>query len=642
MTPLLPNINSPLDLRKLPKEELPRLAREVRDCIIETVSEKGGHLGAGLGVTDLTIALHYVLNTPEDFLVWDVGHQVQAHKILTGRRDAFKKSFRQYKGISGLVNSGESPYDVFTTGHGGPSISAALGVAVARRRQGKNTKVVAVIGDTSIANGMALEAMNHAGHIRENLVVILNDNEMSISKSVGAMSRYLTQLISNPTYNHLRDEVETLIGRFPKVGGRVLGKIKYIEEGVKHLLVPGQLFENLGFRYFGPLDGHNMESMLDLFPKIFSMQGPVLIHIITKKGKGMPMAEADPIRWHASAPFDMKTGELKKKSTELSYTEVFGQTMCEMAEADPNIAALTGGMPDGTGLVKFGQRFPERFFDVGISEEHGITFCAGLAYGGMRPFVTVYSTFLQRAFDQIVHDIALQNLPVIFAMDRGGLVGEDGPTHHGVLDISFMRKIPGMTVLAPRDGKEFVQMLHFVVGHTSGPIALRYPRGSVTELLHPALTSHATTPIELGKAEVLREGSDVMLFGYGAMVGPALEAAEALERDGVSAGVVNARFAKPLDEELILACAQKTKLMVTLEEGCVAGGYGSAVLEALAAHQVTIPALCLGIPDRFIEHGPRATLLDLCGLSPQKIVESVRSALQGISPSPVSSASAAR
>lgn len=619
MEPLLPHINSPADIRKLPKTELPRLAREVRDCIIETVSEKGGHLGAGLGVTDLTVALHYILDTPNDFLVWDVGHQVQAHKILTGRRDAFRQTFRQYKGISGLVNAGESPYDVFTTGHGGPSISAALGVAVARRRRGQQSKVVAVIGDTSIANGMSLEAMNHAGHIKENLVVILNDNEMSISKSVGAMSRYLNQVITNPTYNHLREEVETLIGRLPKVGGRVLGKIKYIEEGVKHLLVPGQLFENLGFRYFGPLDGHDMERMLDLFPKIFSIPGPVLVHVITKKGKGMPMAEADPIRWHASAPFCMQSGDLKKKSTDLTYTEVFGKTLCELAETNPKIAALTGGMPEGTGLVKFGQKFPDRFFDVGISEEHGVTFCAGLAYEKMRPFATIYSTFMQRAFDQIVHDIALQNLPVIFAMDRGGLVGEDGPTHHGVLDISFMRKIPGMTVMAPRDGKEFEQMIRFAVDHTSGPIALRYPRGSVTELLHPALNQFGHAPIEFGKSELLKEGSDVLLVAYGAMTGPALDAAAILEREGVSTGVINARFAKPLDEELILAWAQKTRVLITIEEGCVAGGFGSAVLEAMSSRQILSPVRCLGIPDRFIEHGPRNTLLDLCGLSPQKI-----------------------
>ncbi len=627
MEPLLPHINSPADIRKLPKTELPRLAREVRDCIIETVSEKGGHLGAGLGVTDLTVALHYVLDTPNDFLVWDVGHQVQAHKILTGRRDAFRQSFRQYKGLSGLVNAGESPYDVFTTGHGGPSISAALGVAVARRRRGQNSKVIAVIGDTSIANGMAFEAMNHAGHIKENLVVILNDNEMSISKSVGAMSRYLNQVITNPTYNHLREEVEGLIGRLPKVGGRVLGKIKYIEEGVKHLLVPGQLFENFGFRYFGPLDGHDMERMLDLFPKIFSIPGPVLIHVVTKKGKGMPMAEADPIRWHASAPFDMKTGELKKKSTDLTYTEVFGQTLCELAETNLKITALTGGMPEGTGLVKFGQKFPERFFDVGISEEHGITFCAGLAYEKMRPFAAVYSTFMQRAFDQIVHDIALQNLSVVLAMDRGGLVGEDGPTHHGVLDISFMRKIPGMTVLAPRDGKEFEQMIRFAADHTSGPIALRYPRGAVTELLHPALNQFAHAPIELGKSELLKEGSDVMLVAYGAMTGPALDAAALLEREGVSAGVINARFAKPLDEALIVAWAQKTRAIVTLEEGCVAGGFGSAVLEALSERQILTPVRCLGIPDRFIEHGPRNILLDLCGLSPQKIASTAQEML---------------
>lgn len=627
---ILPAINSAEDLRKLPKEELPVLAREVRDHIIETVADKGGHLGAGLGVTDLAIALHYTLDTPRDFLVWDVGHQVQAHKIITGRRDAFRKSFRQFGGISGLANASESAHDPFTTGHGGPSISAALGVAAARRLKGQRSKVVAVIGDTSIASGMAFEALNHAGHIKEDLVVILNDNEMSISPSVGAMSRYFNRIISNPTYNHLRDEVENLIRRVPRVGRRMLGKIKQIEEGVKHLLVPGQLFEDLGFRYFGPLDGHNLPEMVDFFNKIFKIHGPVLIHVLTQKGKGMEMAEKDPVRWHASTPFDVVTGKLKNPGSTVSYTQVFGETLVELAEKDSRVTALTGGMPEGTGLLSFAKKFPDRFFDVGISEEHGVTFCAGLAHEKMRPVAAIYSTFLQRGYDQIVHDVALQNLPVIFCLDRGGLVGEDGPTHHGVLDLAYLRSIPNLTVMAPRDSREFAEMLRFAVDHISGPIAVRYPRGAVGEVLYPQLREYPVPAIEKGRAEVLKKiGGDVLFVAIGSMVGPCLEAARILETSGIQSTVVNARFLKPLDEGLLVKEAASADLIVTVEEGVVKGGLGSAVLEALTQREIRLDQiLCLGIPDRFIEHGGRDHLLDLLGLSPAKIADQARQALQ--------------
>lgn len=626
---LLDRILSPVDLRKLSKEQLPQVAREVRDVIIETVSEKGGHLGAGLGATDLTIALHYVLNTPHDFLVWDVGHQVQAHKILTGRKDGFRKSFRQYRGISGLVNKDESPYDPFTTGHGGASLSAALGVAVSRRVQKKAGKSVAVIGDASIASGMAFEAMNHAGHLHENLIIILNDNEMSISPSVGALSKYLNKVIANPLYNRIRKRAESLITNVPRVGKGMINKAKLIEEGIKHVLVPGLIFEALGFRYFGPLDGHNIEQMVELFPNIFKLKGPILVHVITKKGKGMPMAEADPERWHASPPFDVKTGDLKKPSTDRTYTQVFGEAMIRLAESNPRLTALTAGMPDGTGLIPFSKRFPERFFDIGISEEHGVTFCAGLAHDGAIPVAAIYSTFLQRAHDQIIHDVALQNLPVLFCLDRGGLVGEDGPTHHGVFDLCFLRKIPNMSVLAPRDGRELEEMLAFMTRDPRGPMAVRYPRGAIGEQQYPALATLPRAPLEAGKFEVLKEGADVLLLAVGSMVGPALLAAEVLQKSGLRAGVVNVRWVKPLDTDFIREAARRYQAVVTIEEGAIAGGFGSAVLEEVSKQGgPSEKILILGLPDQFIEAGPRPLLLDQLGLSPEKIAHSARTFLE--------------
>ena len=627
MSKLLDSIQAPRDLRKLSAEQLPQVAREVRDVIIETVSETGGHLGAGLGATDLAVALHYVLNTPEDFLVWDVGHQVQAHKVLTGRKDGFRKTFRQYKGISGLANKDEGPYDPYTTGHGGPSISAALGIAVARRLQKKSSQSVAVIGDASIASGMAFEALNHAGHLGESLIVVLNDNEMSISPSVGALSKYLNKVISNPIYNSIRQRAERLITQVPKVGKGMVNKAKLIEEGIKHLLVPGLIFEALGFRYFGPIDGHNIPEMVKLFPNILIIKGPILIHVITQKGKGYPIAEQDPERWHASAPFYSDSGELKKVSTEKTYTQLFGQTMVDLAGRNPKITALTGGMKEGTGLVAFSKLYPDRFFDVGISEEHGVTFCAGLATEGLRPVAAIYSTFLQRSHDQIIHDVALQNLPVVFCMDRAGLVGEDGPTHHGVFDIAYMRKIPGMVMLSPRDGQEFAEMLEYAVDYTKGPIAMRYPRGAVAEQQYPALHALPRQTIEFGKSELLREGSDVLFLAVGSMVGPCLKAAEVLENDKISSAVVNVRFLKPIDESLILRFAREVKVVVTVEEGCITGGFGAAVLELLAEKGIgTEHVTCLGIPDKFIEHGARNILLDLIGLTPEKIAQSAKTA----------------
>ena len=627
----LEKINGPSDLKRLSREDLPKLAAEIRAYILDVVSKNGGHLGAALGAVDLTIALHTVFETPGDSIVWDVGHQVHAHKILTGRKEAFK-TFRLHGGLSGFSNKDESEHDLFTTGHGGASISTSLGIAVGQRLLAREKrKVVAVIGDASLVSGMALEALNHAGHLKEDLIVVLNDNEMSISPTVGALSRYLNKIITSPLYNHLRDDVESLLRKIPKVGKQVVAQAKKIDEGLKHLLVPNLLFEEMGFRYFGPIDGHNLDELIPILENISKMSGPILLHVITKKGKGYEIAESNPEKWHAQAPFCVETGELRSVSRSKTYTKVFGQTALELAEEYRKVVAITAAMCDGTGLVEFSKRFPERFFDVGIAEEHGVSFAAGLAEASLRPIVAIYSTFLQRAHDQIIHDVALQNLPVIFCLDRAGLVGEDGPTHHGVFDIAYLRKVPNFTLMAPRDGRELQQMLSFAVRHLEGPVAVRYPRGAVAEesnsllapLETPSLTGLAERMperVEAGRAEILREGGDVLVLAYGSMVYPAYEASLLLAKEGMQAAVVNARFAKPLDEELILRLAKGKALIVTVEEGALLGGFGDAVLELFEKQAGIAPKIrILGIPDRFIPHGKRELLLDGIGLSPEKI-----------------------
>ncbi len=629
---LLKKINSSSDVKKLSKDELPKLSEELRAYILEVVSKNGGHLGAALGAVELTIALHYCFETPKDTFVWDVGHQVHAHKILTGRREAFK-TFRQGGGMSGFSNKDESIHDPFTTGHAGTSISTSLGIASGNRLQtGAKTgqaplrgskRSIAIIGDASLGSGMALEALNHAGHLNENLIVILNDNEMSISRTVGAISKYLNKIISNPLYNHLRKDVESLIRKIPRVGKPMMAQAKKIDEGFKHLFIPGHFFEEMGFRYFGPIDGHNINELISILKNISKLEGPVLLHIITKKGKGYKVAESDPQKWHASTPFCVETGQVHSVAKSQSYTKVFGDTVLELADKHTDVVAITAAMCDGTGLVDFSHKYPDRFFDVGIAEEHAVAFAAGLVKSGLRPFVAIYSTFLQRAHDQIIHDVALQDLPVIFCLDRGGLVGEDGPTHHGVFDISYLRKVPGMTVMAPRDAREFRSMLSYAYGHKTGPIAVRYPRGSVAEESGSALAELNPAPLVHGKAELLRQGQDVLLVAYGSMVYTAYAAAELLKANGVEAAVLNARFAKPLDETTILSLSQNKKLVVTLEEGSLTGGFGSAVLELFEKYQKQIPVRILAIPDRFIEHGKRELLLDSIGLSPAKIKSEV-------------------
>lgn len=628
MGPLLEKINSPEDVKKLPRNKLPELAQEIREYILEVVSVNGGHLGAALGAVELTLALHTCFTTPSDTLVWDVGHQVHAHKILTGRKEAFK-TFRQPGGLSGFSNKDESEHDPFTTGHGGASISASLGMVVGHRiLSEKKRKVVAVIGDASLVSGMAFEAMNHAGHLKENLIVILNDNEMSISPTVGALSRYLNKIISNPLYNHLRKDIEHLMRKMPRVGDRMVAYAKRADEGLKHFFVPGLIFEEMGFRYFGPLDGHNIDGLIQILENISKIEGPILLHVVTKKGRGYKIAESDPQKWHASTPFCLETGQAKKTVSVKTYTQLFGEAALELASQNKKVIAITAAMCDGTGLVEFSEKFPERFFDVGIAEEHGVTFAAGLAKAGARPLVAIYSTFLQRAQDQIIHDVALQNLPVVFCLDRAGLVGEDGPTHHGVFDIAYLRKVPGMTLMAPRDGRELKKMLDYAVYHP-GPIAVRYPRGAAAEESASPLKDVEPAPIVQGRAEVLKKGKEVLLLSLGSMVYTAFEAAALLEKEGVNATVVNVRFVKPLDESLIVRLAGEAKLVLTLEEGTLVGGFGSAVLELLEKSKnegllESFPKIkTLGIPDRFIEHGKREALLDSLGLSAPKIKEEV-------------------
>ncbi len=632
---LLDTIKKPSDIKKLSRQELVQLAAEVRTYILEVVSTNGGHLGAALGAVDLTIALHYCFNTPDDTIVWDVGHQVHAHKILTGRKEAFK-TFRQEGGLSGFSNKDESEHDPFTTGHGGASVSTAFGIAVANRLTNKNARAIAVIGDASLGSGMAFEAINHAGHVKDNLILILNDNEMSISPTVGALSKAFNKVISSGLYNHLRHDIVAGIRKIPRFGDRMAAKAKKLDEGIKHLFVPGLLFEEMGFRYFGPLDGHNIGAMIEILENVSKIEGPVFLHVITKKGKGYEIAESDPSKWHASTPFCVETGVLKPVSKQRTYTKAFGEIAVKLAEANPKVVAITAAMCDGTGLIDYAKKFPGRFFDVGIAEEHGVAFAAGLAEAGMTPMVAIYSTFLQRAHDQIIHDVALQRLPVIFCLDRGGLVGEDGPTHHGVFDISYLRKVPGMTLMAPRDGREFEAMLEFTTHHLSGPIAVRYPRGAVAEETGNVLKDALPAPITLGRSEILKDGKDVLILAYGSMVYPAYEAAQALQEKGVEAAVVNARFAKPLDEETILRLTSGKSLVVTLEEGSLAGGFGDGIMELYQQRGISnIKVRTLGIPDRFIEHGKRESLLDQLGLSAAKIAAEIVKILESEGKRPV-------
>ncbi len=611
MEGLLDNIQSPEDLKTLGAEELQELAEEIRRRMIAVVSSTGGHLAASLGVVELTLALHRVFDSPKDKIVWDVGHQCYAHKLLTGRGEDFA-TLRQWGGISGFPNRAESPHDAFNTGHGSTSVAAALGMARARDLAGGQEHVIAVIGDGSLTGGMALEALNYAGHLKSNLIVVLNDNEMSISPSVGALAAYLSRIRLDPNYIRARDSFDRALGRMPR-GASVLEGLRRFKGGLLHLILPGMLFEELGFSYYGPIPGHDLRALLDIFQYAKDREGPLFIHVITQKGKGYAPAENDSPRYHRVGAFDIDTGEPISASSGRSYTGVFGETLTKLAEEDSRITAVCAAMCSGTGLEEFAARFasPKRFFDVGMAEETAVTFAAGLASQGFTPVVAIYSTFLQRAYDQILHDVCLQNLPVVFAIDRAGLVGGDGPTHHGVFDISYLRHLPNLTVMAPADLTEFAAMLTTAV-KLGSPTAIRYPR---EEGANPPSTLPA--PLEVGHGRLLREGRDVALVAVGSMVSGAQQAATLLAGRGVEAAVFDARFVKPLDTEAIVALAQCCRRIVTVEENVLAGGFGSAVLECLAdAGLGSTPLLRLGLPDRFIPHGPREVLLAKLGLDP--------------------------
>ncbi len=611
---ILDRIDKPADLKLLGERELAALCAEIRQQILDTVSQTGGHLGAGLGAVELTVAIHRVFDSPRDRIVWDVGHQAYGHKLLTGRRERFG-SLRQHGGISGFPLRPESEHDAFGVGHAGTSISAGLGMACALEAMGSDARVVCVIGDGALTCGMAFEALNQAGHLKKNLIVVLNDNEWSISKNVGALSTYLTRLTSAPLYRRLEADVYELIGKIPKAGGKARVVAHRIKESLRNLIVPGVMFEELGFKYFGPIDGHDLTEIISTLEQLKNLTGPILLHAVTEKGKGHPIASQSKTRVHALPPKTDPAAQEPPRGP--AYTKVFGDTLVELGERDPKVVAITAAMPDGTGTAAFGERFPDRFFDVGIAEQHAVTFAAGLACGGLKPVCAIYSTFLQRGFDQVVHDVALQKLPVTFVMDRGGLVGDDGPTHHGVLDVAFLRVLPNMVVMAPKDENELRHMLYTQLEYGEGPTAMRYPRGhGYGVALDPVLER-----IPIGEAEVLRSGTDVVLLAYGSMVYPSLEAAAALQKHGLSAGVVNARFAKPLDEEIILDFAHRCDCLVTVEEAQRAGGFGSAVLELLQERGVTgVKTMSLALPDVFVTHGTPELLHEEVGLSAASIV----------------------
>lgn len=623
--PLLDTINSPEDVKALSIGQLKQLAVEIRDYMIRVISTNGGHLAPNLGVVELTLALHRVFSTPMDKLVFDVGHQSYIHKIVTGRREAFR-TLRQYGGLSGFPKRSESEHDAFGAGHSSTSISAALGMAVARDLQGEDYEVVAIIGDGSMTGGMSYEALNNAGVLHKKMIVVLNDNEMSISKNVGAMSEYLYQLRTGETYNKIKNDIEGWLKNM-EFGTDVLKAIRRLKGSVKYLMVPTSIFEELGFTYLGPIDGHDVESLIEVLEAAKKIDGPVLVHVLTKKGKGYKPAEESPNKFHGTGPFDIATGrKITNPNAPITYTEVFGKTLSALADTDEKIVGITAAMPDGTGLNIFAKDHPDRFFDVGIAEQHAVTAAAGMAAAGMKPVTAIYSTFMQRAYDSIFHDICLQNLHVTICLDRAGLVGDDGFTHHGVFDYAYLRSLPRMTIMAPKDENELRHMLKTALAH-NGPVSVRYPRGS-------GVGVDITGPVEtlpIGKAEVLREGKDVCLWAIGSMVTSAVAAAAKLAEAGISAGVVNMRFAKPLDEELLKEHAAKYGAIVTLEEGVLAGGVGSAVLESLntAGLLQHCQVLTLGIPDEFVRHGDRKLLLRDLELDVDSIVRKTAALVKG-------------
>ena len=612
---MLEQIDSPYDLKKLDKKDFPLICEEIRQFLIEKVSKTGGHLASNLGIVELTVALHYVFNSPVDKIIWDVGHQCYVHKIITGRKDQFD-TLRKFNGLSGYTKRTESVHDIFGAGHSSTSISAALGIAKARDLKGEKYSVVAVIGDGALTGGMAFEALNNAGRSKTDLIVVLNHNEMSISENVGSLSLYLSKLRTDPTYNKLKQEVDNLLNIVPPIGKSLHKYIERIKDSVKQLVVPGMFFEEMGFTYLGPIDGHDVGSLIEVLERAKKIKGPILVHVITKKGKGYKFAEKFPDKFHSAAPFDIQTGKFVNEG-QATYSDVFGKTLTEMALQDDKIVAITAAMPEGTGLIHFAKLIPERFFDVGIAEQHATTFAAGMAVQGYKPYFAVYSTFLQRAYDQLIHDVCIQKLPVVFAIDRAGIVGEDGETHQGVFDLSYLRPIPNITIMSPKDANELVEMVK-LSRNLEFPVAIRYPRGKAGEF---DITRECS--IEFGKAELVTEGKEIAIFALGRMVGKVLEAKEILKVSDLQPFIVNLRFVKPLDEELILDISNKVKFIVTVEDNVIAGGVGSAILELLNSNGIYKPVLRLGFPDKFIEHGDVENLFKKYNLDAESIANTI-------------------
>ncbi|MEX2602329.1 MAG: 1-deoxy-D-xylulose-5-phosphate synthase [Balneolaceae bacterium] len=625
--PLLSHIKSPDDLKKLKPEQLREVSDELRDYIIDMVSIYGGHFGASLGVIELTIALHYVYDTPEDRLIWDVGHQAYGHKIITGRREEFHTN-RKYKGLSGFPKRSESDYDAFGVGHSSTSISAALGMAVARDLSGGNRKVVAVIGDGAMTGGMAFEAMNNAGAMQSDLLVILNDNCMSIDPNVGALKEYLAEITTSKTYNKMRDEIYDLLGHFKKAGEKMRKVASKLERAMTAAITPGALFQALGFKYYGPVDGHNVDSLRRHLEDLKTVSGPKLLHIVTVKGKGFSPAEREQTKWHAqSSPFDKITGKSllpkPKDSPAPKFQDVFGQALVELAEMDDRIVGITPAMPSGSSLLPMMEAFPERAFDVGIAEQHAVTFAAGLAAEGKKPFAALYSTFLQRAYDQVIHDVAVQKLPVVYCIDRAGLVGADGPTHHGLYDISYLRAVPNLILSSPLHEQDLRDMMYTASRHEESAWAIRYPRGRATGME----LRREFQPVEIGKGVCLREGEQIALLSFGPIGNYGIEAAESLAEEGIDIGLYDMRFAKPLDCELIDKVISRYKRIITLEDGTRLGGFGSAVAEYVSSLPDSIPVTIMGVPDRIVEHGTQRELHDEVGIGPDGIIKTVRELL---------------
>ncbi|MRR15335.1 MAG: 1-deoxy-D-xylulose-5-phosphate synthase [Deltaproteobacteria bacterium] len=622
---VLPNVNYPSDLRKLSIAELNTLAAEIRTLIINTVASTGGHLASSLGTVELTLALHYVFNTPDDKLIWDVGHQSYAHKIVTGRKEKFG-TLRRRGGLGGFPKREESIYDTFSVGHSGTSIAAAAAFAEAQYLKGEPGKTIAVIGDASLTTGMAFEGLNWSGDRDRNLIIVLNDNEMSISPNVGALSSYLNRIMTGDRVTKFKGELKNFLKSIPNIGEQIFKFSKQIEESVKTFVVPGALFEELGFTYVGPLEGHRLDYLIKNFENVKKMKGPVLVHVVTQKGRGYKFAEENSPTYHGIAPFDVETGmTIPSANAAPSYTEIFGQTLIELAEADPRIVAVTAAMCEGTGLEKFRRRFPERLYDVGIAEQLAVTFAAGLTIEGVLPVVAIYSTFLQRAYDQVLHDVCLQKLPVVFAIDRAGIVGEDGATHQGLFDYSYLRNLPHLIMMAPKDENELRHMLKTAVG-CGAPVSIRYPRGKGAGVV----LDDEILPLPVGRGEVLTEGSDLAIVAVGVTVHPAVGAAGKLAEEGYRVKVINARFIKPLDEELLLATAASVNKILTVEENVLAGGFGSAVLELLARNSVTgVTVFRLGIGDEFVEHATQAELRSRYGLDEEGIFQAAKRMLTG-------------